>query len=104
MKQVFLAAYEDSGSDKERKKEAETISLYDVIDYEESNKSKPPVQLGMHIGRPLSFDGHHFNEWKMYMEVFLQETNYDLWIIVNHGLIIPMKVNNNRDKSIKREE
>nr|XP_009624030.1 uncharacterized protein LOC104115153 [Nicotiana tomentosiformis] len=44
--------YEDSGSDQEKEKEDEAISLYAVIDEHQAVETEPPVHLGMHIGRP----------------------------------------------------
>lgn len=70
MKQAFLAAYEESESEDEEGKENETIIMYAVIESQESNKLEYLVQLGMHIGRPPLFDGYHWDEWKMRMEVF----------------------------------
>ncbi|XP_070046370.1 uncharacterized protein [Nicotiana tomentosiformis] len=58
----------------------------------------------MHIGRPPPSDGHHYDEWKMRMEVFLRYIDFDLWIIVNHKSITPTKVDSDGNKSIKREE
>ncbi|XP_070045573.1 uncharacterized protein [Nicotiana tomentosiformis] len=62
MKQAFLAAYEDSGSDQEEENKDEAISLYAVIDEHQVVKIEPPGQLGMHIGRPPLFDEHHYDE------------------------------------------
>ncbi|XP_070054110.1 uncharacterized protein [Nicotiana tomentosiformis] len=77
---AFVAAYEDNRSDKEESKEDEAKSLYDVIDAHETVETEPPLKLGMHIGRPSLFDGHHYDEWKMRMETFLQATDFDLWV------------------------
>ncbi|XP_075098950.1 uncharacterized protein LOC142175849 [Nicotiana tabacum] len=99
MKQAFLAAYEDSGSDEEEEKEDEAISLYAVIDEHQAVKTEPPVQLGMHIGRPHLFDEHHYDEWKMRMETFLHTTDFDLWLIV-----LPTKMDSEGNKCNKREE
>nr|XP_033515916.1 uncharacterized protein LOC117280321 [Nicotiana tomentosiformis] len=65
---AFVAAYEDNRSDKEESKEDEAKSLYDVIDAHETVETEPPLKLGMHIGRPSLFDGHHYDEWKMLMD------------------------------------
>ncbi|XP_019234471.1 PREDICTED: uncharacterized protein LOC109214947 [Nicotiana attenuata] len=104
LKQAFLAAYEDSGSDQEEEKEDEAISLYVVIDEHQAVKTDPPVQLGMHIGRPLLFDELHYDEWKLHTEIFLQATDFDLWVIVSHGPILPTKLDGKGNKCNKREE
>ncbi|XP_070017213.1 uncharacterized protein [Nicotiana sylvestris] len=104
MKQGFLAAYEDNGSDKDEEKEDEAISPYAMIDTHQEVETDPLVQLGMHIRRHSPFDGHHYDEWKMRMKMFLHATNFDLWIIVNHGPITPTKVDSEGNKSLKREE
>nr|XP_016500738.1 PREDICTED: uncharacterized protein LOC107819164 [Nicotiana tabacum] len=106
IKQAFLAAYEDSESDKEEEeeKEDEAISLYVVIDAHQTVETESPVQLRMHIGRPPLFDGHHYDEWKMCIETFLQAAEFDLWLIISHGPIIPTKMDGERNKCNKREE
>lgn len=88
MKQAFLVAYEDSGNEEEEGSDNEAISLYAVIESEEPDKcsnTSSSVQLGMHVETPPLFDGHHFDEWKMRMEVFLQTKDYDLWEIIRQG-------------------
>ncbi|XP_070057327.1 uncharacterized protein [Nicotiana tomentosiformis] len=104
MKQAFLAAYEDNGSDKEEEKEDEAISLYAVNDEHQAVETEPPVQLGMHIGRPPLFDGHHYDKWKLHMETFLQATDFDLWVIFSHGPTFPTKMDGEGNKYNQREE
>ncbi|XP_070057439.1 uncharacterized protein [Nicotiana tomentosiformis] len=104
MKQAFLAAYEDSGSDQDEEKGYEAISLYAVINEHQVVKTKPLVQLGMHIGRPHLFDEHHCDEWKLCMKIFFQATDFDLWVIVSHGPTLPTKLDSEGNRCNKREE
>ncbi|XP_070045662.1 uncharacterized protein [Nicotiana tomentosiformis] len=55
-------------------------------------------------GRPPLFDEHHYDEWKLRMEIFLQATDFDLWVIVSHGPILPTKMDSEGNKFNKREE
>ncbi|XP_070042555.1 uncharacterized protein [Nicotiana tomentosiformis] len=96
--------YEDSGSDQEEEKDDEAISLYVVIDELQVVKTEPQVQLGMHIGRPHLFDEYHYDKWKLRMEIFLQTTDFDLWVIFSHGPILPTKLDGEGNKCNKREE
>ncbi|XP_070008599.1 uncharacterized protein [Nicotiana sylvestris] len=104
VKQAFLAPYKDNRSDQEEEKEDEAISLYTVIDEHQAVKTEPPIQLGMHIGRPHLFDELHYDEWKLHMEIFLQATDFDLWVITSHGPILPIKLDSEGNKCNKREE
>ncbi|XP_033508517.1 uncharacterized protein [Nicotiana tomentosiformis] len=75
-----------------------------MIDEQQAVKTEPPVQIRMHIGRPPLFDEHHYNEWKLHMEIFLQATDFNLWVIVSHGPILPTKLDGEGNKCNKREE
>ncbi|XP_070046275.1 uncharacterized protein [Nicotiana tomentosiformis] len=58
----------------------------------------------MHIGRPSLFDEHHYDEWKLHMEIFFQDTDFDLWVIVSHGPTLPTKLDSEGNRCNKRKE
>ncbi|XP_009616660.1 uncharacterized protein [Nicotiana tomentosiformis] len=74
MKQAFLAAYEDNGSNQEEEKEDEAISLYAVIDEQQAVKTEPP------------------------------DTEFDPWVIFSHGPTLPTKLDSKGNRCNKREE
>ena len=43
------------------------------------------------VTKPPFFNGTDFNYWKTRMNCYLKSTDYDLWNIVMHGDMIPMK-------------
>jgi len=42
--------------------------------------------------RPPYFNGQHYNWWKNHMENYIRADDYELWMIIENGPIIPMKV------------
>ena len=47
---------------------------------------------GQSIVRPPFFDGSNFSYWKTQMSVWVQGLDYELWVIICNGPLIPVKV------------
>ena len=48
--------------------------------------------VGQASNRPPLFDGSNYIHWKEKMTLYLQATNYALWLIITKGPKIPTKV------------
>ena len=42
--------------------------------------------------RPLYFNGQHYNWWKNRMENYIQADDYELWMIIENGPYIPVRI------------
>ena len=53
--------------------------------------STPPLGhgKGQHINRPPLFNGQYYSWWKARMEDFIQAEDYELWVRINKGPLIP---------------
>ena len=46
---------------------------------------------GQPVTRPLYFNGQHYSWWKNRMENYIQVDDYELWMIIENGPLIPTK-------------
>ena len=53
--------------------------------------SAPPLGhgKGQHINRPPLFNGQYYSWWKARMEDFIQAEDYELWVRITKGPLIP---------------
>jgi len=47
---------------------------------------------GQSITRPPYFNGQHYSWWKKRMENYIQAEDYELWMFIKNGPLIPTKV------------
>ena len=47
---------------------------------------------GQSITCPPYFNGQHYGWWKNRMENYIQAEDYELWILIKNGPLIPIKV------------
>jgi len=47
---------------------------------------------GQSMKQPPYFNGQHYNWWKNRMENYIQAADYQLWMIIENGPYIPMKI------------
>ena len=40
--------------------------------------------------KPLLLCGSNFPHWKMFIQVFIEDINYDLWVIISKGDFVPI--------------
>jgi len=59
---------------------------------------------GQSITRPPYFNGQHYGWWKNRMENYIQAEDYELWMLIKNGPLIPMKVNEDGTTSKKKPE
>jgi len=67
-------------------------------------KMSPPQGMleGQSITGPSYFNGQHYGWWKNRMENYMQAEDYELWILIKNGPLIPVKVNE-EGKAIKNK-
>jgi len=46
---------------------------------------------GQSVTRPLYFNGQYYSWWKNRMENYIQVDDYELWMIIENGLLLPKK-------------
>jgi len=46
---------------------------------------------GQSMTRPPYFNGQHYSWWNVRIENYIQVDDYELWIIIENGSLIPMK-------------
>ena len=53
--------------------------------------STPPIAhgQGQHINRTPLFNGEYYSQWKTRMEDFIQAEDYELWVRITNGPLIP---------------
>ena len=53
--------------------------------------SAPPLGHGQrkYINRPPLFNGEYYYWWKTRMEDFIQDEDYELWVRITNGPLIP---------------
>ena len=53
--------------------------------------SAPPLGHGkwQHINIPPLFNGDNYSWWKTTMEYFIQVENFELWVRITNGPLIP---------------
>ena len=44
---------------------------------------------GQHFNRPPLFNGEYYSWWKTRMEDFIQAEDYELWVRITNGPLIP---------------
>ena len=59
---------------------------------------------GQATSRPPLFDENHYSHWKDKMTLYLQDTDYAMWIIVIKGPKIPTKLVDNISVSKTEDE
>jgi len=62
------------------------------------------MREGQSIIRPPYFNGQHYGWWKNRMENYIQAEDYELWMLIKNGPLIPMKVKEDRTKVKKALE
>ena len=53
------------------------------------------IAEGQATNRPPLFDGNHYSHWKDKITLYLQATDYAMWIIITKGPKIPTKLVDN---------
>jgi len=48
---------------------------------------------GKSITRPPYFDGQHYGWWKNRLENYIQAEDYELWMLIKNGPLIPVMIN-----------
>jgi len=51
------------------------------------------ILKGQSITHPPYFNGQHYGWWKNRMENYIQAEDYELWMLIKNGPLIPIKVN-----------
>ena len=59
---------------------------------------------GQSITRPPYFNGQHYGWWKNRMENYIQVEDYELWMLIKSGPLIPIKVKEDGTTIPKRPE
>ena len=54
--------------------------------------SAPHILEGQSITRPPYFNGQHYSWWKNRMENYIQAEDFELWMLIKNGPLIPTKV------------
>ena len=57
---------------------------------------------GQSIIRPPYFNGQHYDWWKNRIENYIQAEDYELWMFIKNGPLIPTKVNKDGTKIHKK--
>jgi len=61
--------------------------------------SNPQGMLeGQSTTRPPYFNGQHYNWWKNRMENYIQAEDYQLWVIIEKGPLVPMETTSSGSK------
>ena len=47
---------------------------------------------GQSITRPPYFNGQHYSWWKNRMENYIQAEDYELWMLIKNGPLVPYKI------------
>jgi len=56
------------------------------------------------ITRPPYFNGQHYGWWKHRMENYIQAEDYELWMLIKNGPLIPVKINEQLKVIMKKLE
>ena len=59
---------------------------------------------GQHFNRPPLFNGEYYSWWKTRMEDFIQAENYELWVRITNGPLIPTNTDSKGKKVPKPTE
>ena len=59
---------------------------------------------GQHINRPPLFNGEYYSWWKTRMEDFIQAEDYELWVRITNGPLIPTITDSEGNKVPKPTE
>jgi len=51
---------------------------------------------GHSVTRPPYFNGHHYSWWKNHMKKYIQADDYELWMIIQNGPLIPKRQSKKR--------
>jgi len=57
---------------------------------------------GQSMTRPPYFNGQHYNWWKNSMENYIQPNDCELWMIVENGRLIPMRITEDGKTILKK--
>ena len=59
---------------------------------------------GQSITRPPYFNGQHYGWWKKRMENYIQAEDYELWMLIKNGPLIPKRIKEDDTVVIKKLE
>jgi len=59
---------------------------------------------GQSITLPPYFDGQHYGWWKNMMENYIQAEDYELWMLIKNGPLIPVKIKEDGNTVRKKPE
>ena len=59
---------------------------------------------GQSITRPPYFNGQHYGWWKNRMENYIQAEDYELWMLIKNGSLIPKVIKEDGKVIIKKPE
>jgi len=59
---------------------------------------------GQSITRPPYFNGQHYGWWKNRMENYIQAEDYELWMLIKIGPLVPKKTKEDGTTIIKKSE
>ena len=59
---------------------------------------------GQSVTRPPYFNGQHYSWWKNRIENYIQAEDYELWLIIKNGPLIPKKVTEDGKIIFKKTE
>jgi len=59
---------------------------------------------GQSITRPPYFNGQHYGWWKNRMENYIQAEDYELWMLIKNGPLVPKKTKEDDTIIIKKPE
>jgi len=57
---------------------------------------------GQSITRPPYFNGQHYGWWKNRMENYIQAEDYELWMLIKNGPLIPQRIKEDGTAIIKK--
>ena len=59
---------------------------------------------GQSITRPPYFNGQQYGWWKNRMENYIQAEDYELWMLIKNGPLIPKRIKEDGTAVIKKPE
>ena len=59
---------------------------------------------GQSITRPPYFNGQHYGWWKNRIENYIQAEDYELWMLIKNGPLVPKKIKKDGTTIIKKPE
>jgi len=59
---------------------------------------------GQSVIRPPYFNGQRYSWWKKWMENYIKADDYELWMLIKNGPLIPKKATENGSLVPKRPE